>query len=188
MKSGAYVTFRYDGKTYKGRVAIENGNTFICQDLYSASTLNGNQYGHEFAWNMGNGSVLKDNIISYAIKQVTKEQYDAHKDPLVKQVFGYNVHKRPGGIVEFGCGAVTLNVKQIQEFIGNYDEYRKIIKKRDELQKKLNEESKVVNEWLAKHPGLNTVIASVRGRGHKVENVNIEKLRRLFPARKAKKA
>lgn len=187
MKHGTHVLFTYQRKTFKGRISVENGNTYICQNFYNAGTIT-EQFGHEFAWNMGNGTNLKENLRVYSVRRISKAAYDAHKDPLVKQVFGYNVHKRKGGIVEFGCGAVTLTTAEIQDFIDNRDEYLKVVKKRDEMQKAVNEETAKVNKWLEKHTGTNRVIAALRGRQLKPENASVEKLRRLFESAKRRKS
>lgn len=191
MKHGDYVLIKDSDETWKGRVSIENGDTYICQNYHNAHTAT-EQFGHEFALNLGHGRPLKVRLNAYSIKKVTKAVYDAHKDPIEKKVFGYNVYKRKGGIVEFGCGAVTLNVKEIRDFINNRDEYVNLIKKRNKQINKLSEEVRnerdKVNNWLNNHAGTKAVVEALRGRYLKPENANIDKLKQLFGPSERKKS
>lgn len=58
MKHGDYVLITNSGKTWKGRVSIENGDTYICQNFYNGHETT-EHFGHEFALNLRSGAVLK---------------------------------------------------------------------------------------------------------------------------------
>lgn len=184
MRHGAYVFFNHNRVKYKGRISIQDNIVYLCQNIISSATC-AEHFGHENALSFGRArsQQVKDYVDVYDVTFVTKTAWMKYRDPLIKKVFGFSV-KKEGTAKDaryiFGCGAVTLTRSQIREFIEKRDEYFKVKKKMDELEKQLTAEVAKVNNWRSMYEGASMVISSLKLRNLKPENVDLDKLRRIF--------
>lgn len=186
MKHGAYVFFTFNGKRQKGRISIEEDNIHLCQDVYVGGTCK-EQFGHEWGWAIGKVSKSEQftsYVRSYNISATTKTAWNKFTGPEVNVAMGWAFTKSRGKsqnpVFSFGCGSVKLTRKQILEFANERDSYLKLVKKRDELQTQVNEETRKVNNWLSEYSDAGIVFTVLKQRNLNPEKVNLERLKRLF--------
>lgn len=130
MKTGQYFTALIGKKPVKGRVSIENGNIFLCQNVLNGAECK-NKQGMSYSYYVGGDSSRNTIASGYGgitnFRIVTAAQYKAFKEsvtkekklPVVKRLgrhFGFDVEKK-NSVYVFGCGAVKLTGKQIKDFI-----------------------------------------------------------------------